>query len=148
MPTVTTRAHTAPQIARSARTVRRMPADLAAIAPVRAEIGESLRRWGWPDAGVLEVVLAASEAMVNAVEHGSAPGGFVTVDCDVDADAARVIVSDEGSRRPSGPDRRNLPPDPTRGRGMRLIIGLAAQVRYDWSGTGTMLSMRFDRPPS
>lgn len=127
------------------RTIRRIPANLTAIGPIRAEIAEALEQCAWEPAEAMGVVLAASEGMVNAVEHGSRVGGQVTVSFAIGPDCAEVTISDEG---PPDHAHRDRVPDDTRGRGMLLIIGLATRLQYAWRGPGTILSMVFDREPA
>jgi anti-sigma regulatory factor (Ser/Thr protein kinase) len=126
-------------------TIRRIPATIAAIGTVRAEIADALAERAWGPAETMGVVLAASEGMVNAVEHGSRDGGHVTVSYEIHADRAEVTIADDG--RPGDRDRERAADD-TRGRGMMLINGLATRLQYAWNGSGTVLSMVFEREPA
>jgi anti-sigma regulatory factor (Ser/Thr protein kinase) len=124
------------------QTIRRIPATLSAIAPIRAELADALDRCNWDPGEAMGVVVAALEGMVNAVEHGSAEGAHVTVRYEVGPDRAEVTISDDG--RPLA-DAAAPGDDCSRGRGMQLINGFATHLRFTWTGAGTVLSMAFER---
>ena len=93
----------------------RVPADLdrgvvrALGAGVHADPGE------WPAGGSARVLLASTEALTNAIEHGSPPGARVRVDLSITPERADVVVVDEGQPDvdlPRVPARRLPPPRP------------------------------------
>jgi anti-sigma regulatory factor (Ser/Thr protein kinase) len=89
------------------------------------------------------VLTASTEAMANAVEHGSAPGAGVDVAFEVSAAVARVRVLDEGrcgSEPPLG-EPEAPPVTSLRGRGRLMMRALAEEmrVRRQWSGTEVLL---------
>ncbi|WP_250009098.1 SpoIIE family protein phosphatase [Actinoplanes sp. M2I2] len=118
------------------RIERTIGADRMQIALLRAD----LRAWlvahevepGCRDA----VLLACSEAVANAIEHGyrDDPFGMIDVVATVTTDAVEVRVSDRGTWR-------GAVSDVARGRGLQLIRESMDQVLFDRSD-GTTVTMR------
>jgi anti-sigma regulatory factor (Ser/Thr protein kinase) len=127
----------------------RVPADLTIVAFVRSALACLLTREGWPGDVSGKVLLAATEALTNAIEHGSPLGGTIEVEIAVTRDRTRLRVTDEG--RPGSPTPRlpALPPPPTslRGRGLLIISRLADDVELRPDGSGTAVSVGFLREP-
>jgi anti-sigma regulatory factor (Ser/Thr protein kinase) len=93
------------------------------------------------------VLIAATEAMANAVEHGSSPGAGIEVAVQVTARAARVRVLDAGrpgSRPPLG-EPEAPPVTSPRGRGRLMMRALAEEMRVRRRGCGTEVLLVFDR---
>lgn len=124
-----------------------IPADLASVAVVRAAICATLRGLGWGEDACRRVVLAASEAVANAVEHGSAEGELIEIVYQVDEEDAQVRVLDSGGKvRWTPPVTPPVPPlDATRGRGLSIINALAQKVEFRPAGRGTELRLDFAR---
>jgi serine/threonine-protein kinase RsbW len=82
------------------------------------------------------VLLACSEAVANAIEHGyrDDPFGQVEVSATVSAEAIEVVVADRGVWRPARTDV-------ARGRGLQLIRQVMDHVSFDRSA-GTVVTMR------
>ncbi|WP_250035911.1 SpoIIE family protein phosphatase [Paractinoplanes maris] len=118
------------------RIERTIGADRMQIALLRAD----LRAWlvahevesGCRDA----VLLACSEAVANAIEHGyrDDPFGMIDVVATVTTDAVEVRVTDRGTWR-------GAVSDVARGRGLQLIRESMDQVLFDRSD-GTTVTMR------
>jgi serine phosphatase RsbU (regulator of sigma subunit)/anti-sigma regulatory factor (Ser/Thr protein kinase) len=115
-----------------------------------AEIRNSLRAWldeeGIPNSVVADAVLAASEAVANAVEHAyPSTDGIVVISASVVDEQLRVSVDDTGSWRP-------FPHDGSAGRGRGFVImeGLMddVEVRHSTTGTQVLLSRRLERTDS
>ena len=124
-----------------------IPADLSSIAVARAAIQDALTASGWGQSETHRVVLVTSEAVANAVEHGSQPGELVEIVFHVTADEAKVRILDSGGSVPwVGPQSVN-PPSTTsvRGRGVALIKALAQKVEYRPAGRGSELRLDFAR---
>ena len=124
-----------------------VPVDLMALLPVRHAIADALGEVGWEHDEAMRVVVAAVEGLVNAVEHGSAAGGRVTIRCDIGAERAELWIMDAG-RPGANPPRLDaaIPPDDvTSGRGVALMRGLADAITCRASGHGTELWLAFDR---
>jgi serine/threonine-protein kinase RsbW len=118
------------------RIERSIGADRVQIALLRADLR------GWLDAHEVDpvcrdaVLLACSEAVANAIEHGyrDDPFGVIDVSATVTADAVEVRVSDHGVWQ--GPVA-----DVSRGRGLQIIRQSMDQVLFD-RGDGTTVTMR------
>jgi serine phosphatase RsbU (regulator of sigma subunit)/anti-sigma regulatory factor (Ser/Thr protein kinase)/transcriptional regulator with GAF, ATPase, and Fis domain len=117
------------------------PANASQLAPARA----SLRRWLTrsrlnPDQ-VMNVLIAAGEAVANAIEHGhrDRPEGTISLDATALADEVRLTITDTGSWKPPQPEA-----NPHRGRGVILMRGLMDDVTIhpDTAGTTVHLSAR------
>jgi anti-sigma regulatory factor (Ser/Thr protein kinase) len=114
---------------------------------VRSAFACVLEREAWPAEGSGRVLLAASEAVTNAIEHGSPAGGRVHVEIAVAPQRVAVRVVDEG--RPGVPVPRwpAAPPPPTslRGRGLVIIRRLADDADLAAAGGGTEVRLGFHR---
>jgi len=121
------------------RIERTLAADRMQIALLRADLR------GWlvaHDVGPEcrdAVLLACSEAVANAIEHGyrDDPFGMIDVVATVTADAVEVRVADRGTWR-------GAVTDVARGRGLQLIRESMDQVIFD-RGDGTTVIMRRGR---
>jgi serine/threonine-protein kinase RsbW len=121
------------------RIERSIGADRVQIALLRADLR------GWLDAHEVDpvcrdaVLLACSEAVANAIEHGyrDDPFGMIDVTATVTADSVEVRVSDHGTWQ--GPVV-----DVSRGRGLQIIRQSMDQVMFD-RGDGTTVTMRRKR---
>ena len=89
--------------------------------------------------GGFSVLLAGSEAVANAIEHGyrDDPFGVVQVVATVTPEAVQVRVSDQGRWQASNADV-------ARGRGLQLIRQVMDHVSFD-RGNGTTVTMRRTR---
>ncbi|MCU0306958.1 MAG: ATP-binding protein [Thermoleophilia bacterium] len=126
----------------------RVAAEDGAVVGVRDDLARALAELGWADACRTRVLLAADEAVANAVRHGSRPGGQVDVGFRADARAVLVRVVDRGSpegTRPAFPP--TAPPDPTatHGRGLLLMCALCDRLSVSAYGPGTRVEMAFRR---
>ena len=124
-----------------------IPADIASIAVVRAAICAALRDHGWGEDASNRVVLAASEAVANAVEHGSQDGELVEIVYQVGDEDTQVRVLDSGgiARWTPPADPPTPPSTATRGRGLAIISALAQKVEFRSTGQGTELRLDFSR---
>jgi anti-sigma regulatory factor (Ser/Thr protein kinase) len=125
------------------RRTLRIPADLAALAPVRDLLAGALERRGWSREDVWRVLLVAQEALVNAVEHGSTSGALVEVRFAVGRTRARIRIRDAGrpgATSPSGP-AVTPPAGQAHGRGRLIMEALADASRSRPSGAGTEVSL-------
>jgi signal transduction histidine kinase/serine phosphatase RsbU (regulator of sigma subunit)/FixJ family two-component response regulator len=132
-----------------------LPASFAEMPGAR----ERLRGWleGLvPGPGADPILLAAGEALANAIEHGSGsdPDRIVGIEAFADAGAITVTVSDSGRWAKDSAASRSV----GRGQGLTVIHGLAGNVRTVRGphGTRVTLTWRADgraatarrRPPS
>lgn len=103
---------------------------------VRRATGDHL-----PPERVDDVVLATSELVSNALEHGT--GGDVEVHVSVAADAVELCVTSPSAEVPrlrSGP----APAHAVRGRGLSIVDTLADRMRITGNGGEVAVTCRFD----
>ena len=109
-------------------------ADASQLAPSRAALRSWLRQAGVDSDQIQNVLIAAGEAVANAIEHGhrDRPEGTVSLRATALVDRLRVTVIDNGTwKMPVKLD------DITRGRGIGLMRGLMEDftIRSDDAGT-------------
>jgi serine/threonine-protein kinase RsbW len=123
----------------------RFPADLGSLADGRDAVRRALRRERWDGEGAELVVLAVCEALTNAIEHGSVPGGPVEIEIAAAADHAEIRVTDRGRPGAACPLGVPAPPPLTaeRGRGLIIMSALADALEIRRAGRGTEVRLRF-----
>jgi serine/threonine-protein kinase RsbW len=111
-------------------------ADVGALRPLRGELDDWLTRYEVPDIERYAIVLACSEAVANAIEHGylGNPAGRILVGLTIDGSTVELRVSDSGQWRVPQPSA-------DRGRGMALMGRLMDDLVVD-RGEGTTVLMR------
>ncbi|BBX16302.1 ATPase [Mycolicibacterium duvalii] len=116
-------------------------ADADNLAPTRAALRGWLRRAGVEPTAATDVLVAAGEAVANAIEHGHrhTPDGLVSVRATVSAEGVQLTIADTGSWKEP---RHN--PELNRGRGITLMRALMHEVviEHDTEGTRVELSAR------
>jgi anti-sigma regulatory factor (Ser/Thr protein kinase) len=124
-----------------------LPAEIDSVLIARAALTRALRRAGWDGDSSGLVILATSEAMANAVIHGSARRGEVRFALAVDPGVARIHVVDEGRPGTSCPAiPRELPSEEsTNGRGLYIMRTVADRCDVHPEGDGTEVVMEFLR---
>jgi serine/threonine-protein kinase RsbW len=125
-----------------------LPAAIDSVRVARAALTRALRRAGWDRTAAGLVLLAMSEAVVNAVVHGSTTRGEVRVRFAISPNVARVRVVDEGRPGPSGwpAARAELPPEQsTSGRGLYIMQSVADTCDVHSDGDGTEVVLEFLR---
>lgn len=125
----------------------RLPADLAIVSFVRSALACVLMREDWPADGAGRVLLASSEALTNAIEHGSRAGGAVEIELTLTEERADVRVLDEGRPGAVVPSVPSVAPPSTspRGRGLIIISRLADDLEVRGRGAGTEVTASFLR---
>jgi len=115
-----------------------IPADPGELAATRAVLRSWLDRAGVSPDQALNVLVAAGEALANAIEHGHRhqPGGAVRLQAMALGDSVRVTVADDGSWKTPQPAA-----DPHRGRGITLMRGLMQDVEISPGIDGTTVAM-------
>jgi serine phosphatase RsbU (regulator of sigma subunit)/anti-sigma regulatory factor (Ser/Thr protein kinase) len=124
----------------------RHPAPLEISFPAHVnELGQSraaLRSWltqtrADPDQSH-DMLVAAGEAVANAIEHGhrDSPEGMITLRATASADRVQLTVADTGSWKPP-----RLASDPHRGRGITLMRALMQDVTIHPDATGTTVHL-------
>ncbi|HET7665006.1 MAG TPA: SpoIIE family protein phosphatase, partial [Mycobacterium sp.] len=115
-----------------------IPADASELAATRAALRRWLTRAGVDPDKAVNVLIAAGEALANAIEHGhrGQAAGVVRLRAMVLGDRLRVTVADNGSWKPP-----QLVANPYRGRGIALMRGLMHDVDISSSADGTTVAM-------
>lgn len=130
-----------------------IPSDLLFERVVRASAAELGTTMGFSDERIEDLKLAVSEAVTNAIEHGS--GGRkkpVEVVFELHQDKLEVEIIDHGDGLEQfNTERRvveedNLDTGMLRGFGSYLISELVDQYEVQSSGTGTTLRLRIFKP--
>jgi anti-sigma regulatory factor (Ser/Thr protein kinase) len=123
------------------------PAALGSLAPVRRALAEALEKNGFAPSETARVLVCFTEAIANAVEHGSRDQGRVGVSFVVTGERAFVRVVDEGpaGARMVTPAGGPVPTTSTCGRGVLMMRALADAFVLRPHGRGTEVVMRFVR---
>jgi anti-sigma regulatory factor (Ser/Thr protein kinase) len=124
-----------------------LPASLDSLGVARSTLERALRDTGWDLASASPVMLAAGEAVANAIVHGSAPGAGVRVGLEVTPERARVRVVDEGRDGAVVPACPPELPDDTSlsGRGLYIMRAVADVCSVRTGGHGTEVVLEFRR---
>lgn len=114
------------------------PADVSHLAPTRSALRSWLTRARADPGRVMDVLVAAGEAVANAIEHGHRhrSGGTITLRATALVDRVRVTVADTGSWKAAQP-----PGNSHRGRGIPLMRDLMHDVDIDRGGSGTTVRL-------
>ena len=124
-----------------------LPADDQALARVRPCLEAALQHAGWDESHRFDVLVATTEALVNAITHGSRPIGSVGVVFTVGPMVARITVVDRGvgtsATIPWPPQCPSV--DAPHGRGLVMIDALADRVEVVPCDGGTRITMEFTR---
>ncbi|MFP1152082.1 SpoIIE family protein phosphatase [Mycobacterium sherrisii] len=117
------------------------PADVSHLAPARRALRSWLTRARLDPDQTMNVLIAAGEAVANAIEHGHrhSPGGTIALDAIALVDEVQLTITDTGSWKTPQPAA-----NPHRGRGIALMRGLMHDVTInpDPEGTKVQLSVR------
>ncbi|WP_082943893.1 SpoIIE family protein phosphatase [Mycobacterium sp. 1274761.0] len=115
----------------------KFPADVRNLAPTRAALRSWLTRAHVDADQTMNLLVAAGEAVANAIEHGHRdnPEGVITVEATVQVDQVQLKIADTGSWKPPGPK------DVRRGRGLPLMRGLMHDVTVTPEATGTTVHL-------
>ena len=129
----------------------RVPARRESLGVVRRALVEALVGAEWRGEPVNRVMVACSEAMANAVEHGSRDDAQVEVEYTIDSDHCTLCVRDDGRPGASVPPVEPPPPPPetaSRGRGLVILHAMADQVEIVPHDDGTEVRLHFERDGS
>lgn len=123
-----------------------IPSEGSQLSRIRAIVGEFASEHGFDESQIYHIKVAISEAVANAIEHGSDPTlppedsrNKVVVKLEDEGDAVAVYVSDQGKFKSKLPTFQ--PGAGYRGRGLFLMSALMDQVDIDESDTGTTLRL-------
>ncbi|WP_163803022.1 SpoIIE family protein phosphatase [Mycolicibacterium anyangense] len=122
-----------------------IPADAVHLAPARAALRSWLSSAGINYDQAQDVLVAAGEAVTNAIEHGyrgSDGHGTITLQAAAEVDQLRLTITDGGSWKP-----KDNPANSHRGRGIQIMRALMEDVDIlpDTAGTTVRLSTRIRR---
>jgi anti-sigma regulatory factor (Ser/Thr protein kinase) len=114
------------------------PADTGQLRPVRARLRRWLDSCGLAAPLAQDALVAAGEAVANAIEHGHRdnPGQEVRLRAAVTATRLRLTVADSGRWLPPGAE-----PAPYRGKGLSLMRAMMDNVSIDTGAAGTTVTM-------
>ncbi len=117
------------------------PADVSQLAPTRAALRDWLTQAEVDPERTHDVLIAAGEAVANAIEHGHrhSPEGMISLRATALVDQVQMTITDTGSWKP-----QESPADSRRGRGIILMRALMHDVtiKPETAGTTVHLSAR------
>ena len=122
-----------------------IPADLARLREVRDFAERVAIEFGFDQAGRYQLKLAMSEAVTNAIQHGSSsPEDKVQIAAMEEGDALAFYVQDTGRFVPRVERRGDMPES---GRGLKFMRRLMDEVDLRPGDDGTLLRFckRIDR---
>lgn len=109
----------------------------------RDDLAGALEAHDWAEQDAFRVLVCASEALANAVEHGSHGSDSVHVRCTVSATHATLVVTDRGPNSAPAP-AVGVPDEASEhGRGVLLMHALADSLRIRTRATGTLVALAF-----
>lgn len=113
-------------------------ADTDNLAPTRAALRSWLARVRVDPTLAMDVLVAAGEAVANAIEHGhrNSPGGMIRLRATALVGQLRLTITDSGSWKTP----RQIP-NLERGRGITLMKGLMHDVTIDHGASGTTVHL-------
>ncbi len=114
------------------------PADVSQLAPARTALRRWLTRASLDPEQTMNVLVAAGEAVANAIEHGHrhSPEGTICLGATALVDQVQLTITDTGSWKPPQPST-----DSRRGRGIALMRGLMHDVAIEPETTGTTVRL-------
>lgn len=117
-----------------------LPADAGRLADVRSEVDAWARTVGIEARERAALVLAASEAATNSIEHAYAgtSAGRIRVDARLRRTTVTLGISDDGRWQPPAPD----PGD--RGRGLSMVASSGLRLTVDTGEAGTRVEFELD----
>ncbi len=119
----------------------KFPADVSQLAPARTALRTWLTQARVDPDQTVDVLVAAGEAVANAIEHGHrhTPEGTIVLGATALVDQVQLTITDTGSWKPPQPAAET-----NRGRGIALMRGLMQDVtiRPGSAGTTVQLSAR------
>ncbi|OBK43278.1 SpoIIE family protein phosphatase [Mycobacterium sp. 1081908.1] len=114
------------------------PADVSQLAPTRTALRRWLTRARLDPDQTMNVLVAAGEAVANAIEHGHrhSPGGTISLGATILVDQVRLTITDTGSWKTPQPAAST-----NRGRGIALMRGLMHDVSIKPDAAGTTVHL-------
>ena len=114
------------------------PPDVDGLAGIRVTLRDWLSRAGVGAQQIHAVLVAAGEAVANAIEHGhrEAPSGVISLRAIASATEVNLTITDSGSWKRPRPAA-----EPHRGRGMKLMRALMQEVVINPETGGTTVHL-------
>ncbi|MFB1299534.1 SpoIIE family protein phosphatase [Mycobacterium sp. pW049] len=114
------------------------PPDAGQLAPARAALRAWLTTARMAPERTMEVLVAAGEAVANAIEHGHrhSPDGTVSVAATAMVDHVHLVITDTGAWKDP-----QQPPDVHRGRGIGIMRALMQDVTIAYDSSGTTIHL-------
>jgi serine phosphatase RsbU (regulator of sigma subunit)/GAF domain-containing protein/anti-sigma regulatory factor (Ser/Thr protein kinase) len=117
------------------------PAEASQLAPVRNALRAWLKQARLAPDQIMDVLIAAGEAVANAIEHGhrDSTEGTISMGATALVDRVLLTITDTGSWKTPQPARHS-----NRGRGIAMMRGLMQEVavKPDTAGTTVHLTAR------
>jgi anti-sigma regulatory factor (Ser/Thr protein kinase) len=114
------------------------PAHVGQLAPTRTALRSWLTRAGVHSDQIHDVLIAAGEAVANAIEHGhrDRPEGIISLRATVLSDQVQFTIADSGSWKAPQPVA-----EAHRGRGITLMRALMQDIAINPDSTGTTVHL-------
>jgi serine phosphatase RsbU (regulator of sigma subunit)/anti-sigma regulatory factor (Ser/Thr protein kinase) len=114
------------------------PANVSQLAPTRSALRSWLTLADLESDQIVDVLVAAGEAVANAIEHGHRhrPEGRIRLSANALADMLQLTISDTGTWKPPEPTK-----NAHRGRGVALMRSLMHDVTIDSQTAGTTIHL-------
>ncbi|HYZ66533.1 MAG TPA: SpoIIE family protein phosphatase [Mycobacterium sp.] len=114
------------------------PANVSQLAPTRTALRKWLTQAQLGPEQAMDVLVAAGEAVTNAIEHGhrERPEGTISLSATALVDQVRLIIADTGEWKPP-----EMVPDSTRGRGILMMRTLMNDVIINPETVGTTVHL-------
>jgi serine phosphatase RsbU (regulator of sigma subunit)/anti-sigma regulatory factor (Ser/Thr protein kinase) len=114
------------------------PAHVSQLAPTRAALRRWLTRAQVGSDQLMDVLVAAGEAVANAIEHGHrhTPEGTINLSATALVDQVQLTITDTGTWKPPQPAGQT-----NRGRGIALMRALMHAVTIDSNTAGTTVHL-------
>lgn len=114
------------------------PADVSQLAPTRTALRNWLTQARLDPEQAMDVLVAAGEAVTNAIEHGhrDRPDGTISLSATALVDQVQLIISDTGTWKPP-----ESAADSLRGRGILLMRTLMHDVTITPATAGTTVHL-------
>lgn len=116
----------------------KFPPHASQLAPTRSALRTWLKQVRVRPDECMNVLIAAGEAVSNAIEHGhrNSPNGTICLDATALVDEVQLTITDTGCWKPA------VPPEETqRGRGIALMRSLMHEVTIDADTAGTTVHL-------
>jgi serine/threonine-protein kinase RsbW len=126
-----------------------LPSQASSLAEARHFVDPYAVQAGFSEPDREEISLAVTEAVSNAIRHGSPAGAADHVSLSVAVDGKRLVITVQDHGPCFSPPKPSLP-DPAEfaehGRGLFLMSQLMDDVRFSWD-KGTVVRMTRKRRP-